>query len=133
MAVAEIEHINIVTDRLEETIGFYTRLLGLERGTSPVVLRGMSGGWLHVPGGPAIIHLVGYIPARHDADGITFGTTTGALHHIALKCREFAAILARAEEMGLAPQVNDRTYGDLRQIFVHDPNGIRLELNFSGE
>ena len=131
MAVAGLDHVNIVTDQLEETIAFYTRLLELERGVSPAAGMGMSGAWLHLAGGgPAIIHLIGYDPARHDPDGIVPGTATGSFNHVALHCSGFAQTLAKAREMGLATKVYDREFGDVQQIFVHDPNGVRVELNF---
>ena len=134
MAVAGLDHVNIVTDRLEETVAFYTRLLGLERGTSSASGMGMSGAWLHVAGGgPAIIHLIGHDPARHDPDGIVPGRQTGSFNHVALACSGFAETLARAREMGLATKVYDRDFSNARQIFVHDPNGVRVELNFQGD
>ena len=134
MAVAGLDHVNIVTDRLEETVAFYTRLLGLERGTSPASGMGMSGAWLHVAGGgPAIIHLIGHDPARHDPDGIVPGRQTGSFNHVALVCSGFAEVKARVAEMGLEAKIYDRSFGDARQIFVHDPNQVRVELNFQGE
>lgn len=133
MAVAGLDHVNIITDRLDETIAFYTRLIGLECGVSPATGMGMQGAWLHVPGGPAIIHLIGHDPARHDVDGISPGTNTGSFNHVALMCSGFDEVLARVAEMGLPSKVYDRTFGNARQIFVHDPNNVRVELNFQGE
>ena len=33
-------------------------------------------------------------------------------------------------QLGVAHRVNDRKFGDLRQVFVTDPNNVVLELNF---
>ena len=134
MALAGLDHVNIVTDRLEETLDFYSSLLGLERGVSPATAMGLSGAWLQLAGGgQAIIHLIEYNPAHHDAEGFVPGTATGSFNHVALACSGFAETLARAREMGLATKVYDRDFSNARQIFVHDPNGVRVELNFQGD
>ena len=56
-----------------------------------------------------------------------------ALDHVALTCSGFDATKARCEELGIEYRVNDRQFGDLRQVFVLDPNDINLELNFPGD
>jgi catechol 2,3-dioxygenase-like lactoylglutathione lyase family enzyme len=135
MPVAGIDHINIVTEKLDETADFYAQLLGLSRGSPPgmAAASGFSGAWMFDETGAAIVHLVGYNADRYAAEGIVPGDATGSVHHVALRCHDFAGILARAEAMGAEPRVNDRRFGDLRQIFVLDPNNVRLELNFAGD
>ena len=39
----------------------------------------------------------------------------------------------RCQELGIAHRLNDRKHGELRQIFLTDPNNVALELNFAGE
>lgn len=123
-AAVSIDHINIRTDRLEESCAFYERLLELTRDAPP----GMDPTrfvWLRNRDGRPIIHIatpaeeVGISPAG-----------TGHLHHVAFTCTDYAQWQARIEAMGLACEVNDFPAARLRQLFVMDPDGIRLEFNF---
>ena len=68
------------------------------------------------------------IPRAYDR-AVTPGPT-GAVHHIALNCSGFDAMIARLDAAGMGRQVNDLRSIGLRQIFIHDPNDIVLELNF---
>lgn len=132
MAVRGLDHVNIVARDLDATAEFYTRLLGLRRGETPVTGMGLTGAWMLDDEGAAIIHLVGFDPARHAA-GRDENTGTGWIDHVALACEGFEAMKQRCEAMGLAYRVNDRQFGRLRQVFVQDPNNVTLELNFSGD
>ena len=42
----------------------------------------------------------------------------------------FEDIVNHCRQLGIDIRVNDRRYGDLRQVFVIDPNCVKLELNF---
>ncbi len=133
MSITGIDHINIVTDRLEETVAFYCQLLGLTRDVVPVVVPGKPGAWLRDDTGAAIVHLSVYDEARHAGEGVTQGAGgSGALHHVALRATDYDGLLGRAQAMGLAHLVNDLGAINMRQIFVVDPNHIRLEFNFHG-
>src|SRR5262249_10146348 len=55
---------------------------------------------------------------------------TGSLHHVALRCSGFEELRARLRQRGLDHKINDVTAIGLKQIFVLDPNGGLLELNF---
>jgi len=133
MPVSGIDHVNILTDDLEGTATFYERLLGLARAENPAISMGISGYWMRDAEGNAIIHLVDRLTAGGRYDAYRPGELTNALHHVALRCQDFAAIRARLEEMGAEYRVNDLTHLGLRQIFVADPNAVNLELNFSGD
>jgi catechol 2,3-dioxygenase-like lactoylglutathione lyase family enzyme len=133
MPVNGIDHVNIVTHDLEETAGFYAAVLGLERGETPVAAMGFSGAWMFDAQGQAIVHLVGYDPARHGDRHRADAPNTGPVDHVALRCTGFTATLARLGELGLEHRVNDRKYAGLRQVFVTDPNRVSLELNFSAD
>ena len=95
------------------------------RAPSPVEAEGRRGAWLCDAKGAAIIHLVG-------GEGAA-GGGAGALDHFALACTDYAGLLARVEAMGLPHRTIARPERGLRQIFLHDPNGVRFELNFNTE
>ena len=131
MQVKGLDHVNIIADDLDETARFYHELLGLRRGDNPATAMGFRGAWLLDASDRAIIHLMTWNADRH-AD-LERGSATGAIDHVALACEDFAGTVARCEALGVEHRVNDRKYGDLRQIFVTDPNKVMLELNFAGD
>ncbi len=133
MPVQGLDHVNILTDHLDDTVGFYAQLLGLERRESAGARMGFSGAWMCDTTGHPIVHLVQRNATTSYADGHEPGLPTAAVHHVAFKAQGFADTLARVQEMAAPHRVNDRQYGELRQIFLTDPNNINIELNFVGD
>lgn len=131
MRVTGLDHVTIIAADLDETARFYESLLGLRYGARPSEMN-FPGGWLYDSAGQAIVHVIVFDPARH-GNQPPHSMPTGSIDHVALACEGFAALLARCEELGIAPRVNDRKYGGLRQVFLSDPNNVTLELNFAGE
>jgi catechol 2,3-dioxygenase-like lactoylglutathione lyase family enzyme len=134
MPVKGVNHVNIIADDLDETCRFYGDLLGFERGEMPGAVQGAMGGfkgaWLLDDARQPIVHLMAYNAERHAGRD---RAATGAIDHVAFTCEDFAATLRRCEELGVEYRINDRQFGDLRQIFVTDPNNVSLELNFPGD
>lgn len=131
MAVKGLDHVNIIAADLGETTRFYEDVLGLRYGGRPAEMN-FAGGWLYDKNDYPIIHLMTLDPERH-GDGERRTMPTGSIDHVALACEDFAGTLRRCEELGLEHRVNDRKYGDLRQVFITDPNNVTLELNFLGD
>jgi catechol 2,3-dioxygenase-like lactoylglutathione lyase family enzyme len=123
-----LDHINVQTTRLAETVDFYRQVIGLEvrdpPGLDPRLVQ-----WMHAEDGRAIVHIstVGSLLGEAPAE---LGGKTGAVHHVALLCSGHDAMVARIEARGLLYRLNHVTVVDLKQIFVEDPNGILLELNY---
>jgi catechol 2,3-dioxygenase-like lactoylglutathione lyase family enzyme len=133
MQVSGIDHVNILTDDIEATAGFYERVLGLRRSENPSIGFGIAGYWMRDGADNAIVHLVDRLSAGNRYDDYHPGTPTNALHHVALRCRGFAAMCERLDAMGVDYRVNDLAHLGLRQVFVVDPNAVNLELNFNGD
>jgi catechol 2,3-dioxygenase-like lactoylglutathione lyase family enzyme len=131
MPINGLNHVNIITTDLPATVAFYETVLGMEAKELPMALPpGFDGRWIADSHGAPIIHLQAYNPDRH---ALRPGEPNGTIDHVALTCGDFDGIKARCEELGVAYRVNDRQVANLRQIFVTDPNGVVLELNFAGE
>jgi len=130
MQVRGLNHINIVTADLDGTVDFYRSLLGMEAQTPPMAPVGFTGRWICDSHGQAIIHVQAYNPDRH---GLAPGEPNGTIDHVALTCADFDGTKRRCDELGVEYRVNDRQFGDLRQVFVTDPNNVKLELNFADE
>ena len=124
MTINSLDHYNIQTARLDETVEFYTEVLGFSRGYRPGV-RG-TGAWLYAGSRP-------YVHINVIDDDLA--GPTGPINHVAFETAnepgDYEAMQQRLSERGLPFEANDSRPGiPLRQLFVHDPNGIRLELNY---
>lgn len=137
MALDSLDHCSIRTAKLGETRDFYVDVLGLEDGDRPDFP--FPGNWLYVDG-KAVVHLVGIDPddpsgledylgpvALDELDG------SGAVDHIAFRAGDAAGLMARMRGMDVAFRERKVPNMDLFQIFVEDPNGITVELNYWGE
>ena len=125
----KLDHINIQTVKLAETVAFYRDVLELRAGDPPPPLDPAEVQWMFDPEGSPIFHLS--TPGALNAIGdVNSGTDTGAVHHVALSCSGHDAMRGKLERMGLHHRLNHVVAIDLRQIFVRDPNGVLLELNY---
>ena len=132
MPISGFDHVNIRTMDTEGTLGFFRDHLGMIITPLPGRSDLKMGGWVTAPGGPVLIHVnhgdYGY-PTDAEFAPIT-GEGSGPVHHVALKCSGFDAMRQRLADaqvkftQNLLPQYN------LRQLFLREPNGLFIELNF---
>jgi len=114
-----LNHANISTTKLAETIEFFTEVLGMRVGPRPDF--SFRGAWLYV-GDQPVVHLVERSQAKPE----------GALDHVAFTVGDFDAALASFEKLGIPYTASDIPSNFGRQCFVHDPNGVRIELTDPG-
>jgi catechol 2,3-dioxygenase-like lactoylglutathione lyase family enzyme len=135
MPINTLDHYSIRTADLEATRRFYVEVLGFEVGPRPDFP--FPGVWLY-QGGIAVVHVIGIDP--NDASGLQdylgdrgeAGTGgSGMIDHVAFGATEIDAVRARIEGAGLAFKERKVPSMALRQIFVEDPSGITIELNFA--
>jgi catechol 2,3-dioxygenase-like lactoylglutathione lyase family enzyme len=130
MNVEALDHVNIITDRMDDTARFYGTLLGLERRDAPPPLTPQNATWMFDAQGRAIIHINSTDCPRTFDREVEPGSLTGALHHVALKCVGYEEVKGRLDDMDADYQENLVSAINLRQIFTADPNNVLLELNF---
>jgi catechol 2,3-dioxygenase-like lactoylglutathione lyase family enzyme len=134
MPLTELNHYFIRANNLEETKKFYCDVLGFEvmpRPTFP-----FPGYWLGV-NGKIQVHMG---PDGIDnADMYYLGTPknavtdhAGVVDHIAFLATEPGNFIRRFKERGMDFQPRSLPEFDLYQIFIKDPNGLTIELNFFG-
>jgi catechol 2,3-dioxygenase-like lactoylglutathione lyase family enzyme len=131
MGVQALEHVTIRCAQRQRTRDFYVELMGLTEGDRPDFP--FRGHWLYL-GGAAVIHLV------EAADkGSAWGgearlpdtaAGTGAFDHVAFQGDDFEAMRARLQEAGLTFRERVVPGGRLKQLFVPDPEGVLVEINF---
>ena len=125
--IRKLDHYNMVTARLDETVRFYTQVLGLTNG--PMMGSHKFGAWLYDTTDRPVVHLVGIDPDEMPAAGRAV-TGSGAIDHVAFECSGYTELRAKIVDLGLAFRESVIASLDLKQIFVKDPNGVTLELNF---
>ena len=125
----KLDHVNIQTEKLAETVAFYRDALDLVVADPPPPLDPGQVQWMFDPEGNAIFHLS--MPGSLvGMANVNTGGDTGAVHHVALNCSGHDAMIARLDGLGLEHRENHVVAIDLKQIFVRDPNGVLLELNY---
>jgi catechol 2,3-dioxygenase-like lactoylglutathione lyase family enzyme len=134
MAVTELNHYFVRANDLERTKDFYCDVLGFEVMPRPDFP--FPGYWLGV-NGRIQVHMGPHgIP---NSELYYLGTTpksatdnTGVVDHIAFLATEPETFNSRFEKLGLASRKRYFPEFKLYQMFVKDPNGLTIELNFHG-
>jgi len=114
--ITGLNHANISTAKLQETIDFFVQVIGLRVGPRPDFT--FAGAWLYA-GDQAVIHLVERAQPH---------APNGALDHISFSATDFDAALKRLDELGVPYRWSEVPSGFGRQCFVKDPNGVTIEL-----
>jgi catechol 2,3-dioxygenase-like lactoylglutathione lyase family enzyme len=122
MSVGVLDHFNIRTRKLSDTVRFYEDILGLTKGDRPNFA--FPGAWMYSEG-RAVVHLVDISPTEELQK-----PDSGVVHHVAFVSRDFAGMKRRLQSKGVKFDVRQVPGGDLWQIFVNDPNGVLIELNY---
>jgi catechol 2,3-dioxygenase-like lactoylglutathione lyase family enzyme len=122
MSVGVLDHFNIRTRKLADTVRFYEDILGLEKGPRPSFA--FPGAWMYSEG-RAVVHLVD-ISATEEPQK----PDSGVVHHVAFASRGFDDMKQRLTTKAMSFDARQVPGGDLWQIFVNDPNGVMIELNY---
>jgi len=118
MKVTRFHHVsvNIEGRELDEVVGFYRDVLGLEDADRPEI-PGVPGTWLDV--GDSQLHVVGAPPRGTPID------STG--HHYCVAVADLDAAIAELEERGIPYKRGVQGEGTV-QIWINDPAGNTIEL-----
>ena len=124
MALNALNHFTIRTADLERTKTFYHQILGLPIGPRPPL--GFPGYWLYCGDTPTV-HLIG---DREGDNTPRTPTPTGLFDHIAFSCTGLAEMRTnlKTHAIPFAERIIPRDRQT--QLFLHDPDGIAVELNF---
>lgn len=134
MPLVELNHYFVRANDLERTKDFYVGVLGFEIMPRPNFP--FPGYWLGINGkiqvhmGPAGIanaELYYLGTPQHAATD-----NSGVVDHIAFLASEPENFVKRLKELGIAYRPRSLPESELFQIFIKDPDGLTIELNFFG-
>lgn len=141
MPVSKLAHFSVRTASIEASRRFYTEILGFKVGYRPPF--NFPGLWLYLGGDEAefgVVHIIGI--DESDPQGLAqyLGDKASAsLHgsaavdHLAFLATDLRTMRMRLD--GAALPYRERTVPGLglHQVFVEDPSGITIELNFPAD
>jgi catechol 2,3-dioxygenase-like lactoylglutathione lyase family enzyme len=122
MAVSGMNHFTILTDDVERTVRFYGDLMGLKAGSRPSL--NFPGAWLYAGDHP-ILHVIGGRPKSELKPGV--------IDHMAFTGHDLSATLAMLEREKVEHVCRQQVGSGVWQVFFHDPNGAKVELDFAAD
>ena len=134
MPLSHIEHFLLQTADMEKTREWYVKVLGMRVGPSPDFKFPVF--WLYL-GDKDVVHVTEggkgvsenrkkYVGQQSDAV-----SGTGVVDHIAFRATGLRDMIAHLKSLSVdfkQRQVDDQ---GLYQLFMFDPNGIKIELNYA--
>ena len=133
MALHNLEHFLIQTTDIGATRDWYEQVLGLKRGPAPEFHFPVC--WLYI-GDTAVLHLaqgggeVGDNRKAYLGQQSTDTHGSGVIDHVAFHASDLEQMLAHFEALKLEFTTREISDNGLFQVFLFDPNGVKVELNF---
>jgi catechol 2,3-dioxygenase-like lactoylglutathione lyase family enzyme len=134
MPLSHIEHFLLQTADMEKTRQWYVDVLGMRVGPNPDFKFPVF--WLYL-GDKDVVHVtegggnVSENRKRYVGQESQATAGSGAVDHIAFRATGLREMIAHLEALGVdfkQRQVDDQ---GLYQLFMFDPNGVKIELNYS--
>lgn len=134
MPLSHIEHFLIQTESMEKTRDWYVRVLGMRVGPNPDFKFPVC--WLYL-GERDIVHVteggaqVSENRRKYVGQESQATRGTGVLDHIAFRATGLKDMLAHLRTQKV--EFKERQVDDqgLYQLFLFDPNGVKVELNYA--
>jgi catechol 2,3-dioxygenase-like lactoylglutathione lyase family enzyme len=114
-----MNHFNVLSDKLDETVAFYCDLLGLEPGPRPAL--SFPGAWLYAGGHP-ILHISAGRKLPEPPQGV--------IDHIAFSAKGLPQAVEKLKTRGIPFELRCQVTSRIWQLFTHDPCGATVELDF---
>jgi catechol 2,3-dioxygenase-like lactoylglutathione lyase family enzyme len=138
MPINKLAHFSVRTTDLEASRRFYTGILGFKVGFRPPFK--FPGLWLYRGGDEAdygVVHIIGI--DKQDPQGLVEylgDKDVSALHgsaavdHLAFLATDLRDMRQRLQDAGITFRERTVPNLELHQVFVEDPSGVTIELNF---
>ncbi len=126
MPITRMDHFNIITDDLPATLAFYEEHLNLKPGARPPF--NFPGAWLYADGGKGkdpILHVVAGKERKLLVKGV--------IDHMAFFGTGLAATVAKLKAQGIDYELRRLPEYGTWQLFFHDPNNAKVEIDFDAK
>jgi catechol 2,3-dioxygenase-like lactoylglutathione lyase family enzyme len=134
MPLTHLEHLLIAADDIDATRDWYARVLGLKSGPHPDF--GFPVHWMY-SGEQDLVHIgpsakqAGEIQKKYlGRTSQDTGTGTGAIDHVAFRATGLRDMLHHLRSLNISFTQRRANGQALFQLFMYDPNGIKVELNY---
>ena len=118
--IVGMNHFTIIAGDERATLDFYVGVLGMRVGHRPDL--GFAGAWLYGDGPQALLHMYFDRPVPQPSAGV--------IDHMAFSATDLKAVKARFDAAGLKYELRRQAGAGTWQLFSHDPNGAKVELDF---
>ena len=135
MPLTRMEHFLVLTDNIDATRDFYCDVLGMQVGPRPPL--GFAGHWVYLGDVPCI-HIAEWDSYRRHSESLGIPVSsraagTGPVDHIAFNAVDYESVKARLAAHGAKAGENHVPGVGLRQLFLADPNGVKIEINIPAD
>jgi catechol 2,3-dioxygenase-like lactoylglutathione lyase family enzyme len=120
MPAHTMSHFTILTKNVAATEAFYGELLGLKSGYRPPISR--PGVWLYA-GEQPVLHVIDPVEMPKQPGGV--------LDHMAFNATGLNETVAKLKQRGIDYVLYQQGGTGTWQMFFHDVNGAKVELNFA--
>jgi len=141
MAIQTLAHYSVRTTRLEASRHFYVDVLGFREGFRPPF--DFPGVWLYKGDDEAqfgVVHIIGIDPDAPQGLIEYLGDKSeaslhgsAAIDHLAFLATDLPDMRRRLQQAGLGFRERTVPSIGLHQLFVEDPSGVTIELNYPAE
>jgi catechol 2,3-dioxygenase-like lactoylglutathione lyase family enzyme len=131
MPITKLEHFLVLARDVDATRDFYRDVLGLRVGPRPTM--SFAGYWMYAGDVPCV-HIAERTSYEANSSMLAIGIPpeadgTGPVDHMAFGATDFDEMSARIERQGVDARVNVVADIGLKQLFLFDPNGVKIEIN----
>ncbi|EAR20613.1 VOC family protein [Nitrococcus mobilis] len=124
MAIEGMNHFTVISSDLGKTKAFYLGVLGLLEGYRPPMES--TGAWLYAADQKyPILHIIAERPMPENASGV--------IDHMAFTATGLQSTIDTLKQHGIAYKLNRIKELGVWQLFCHDPDGARVELDFPAD
>ena len=120
MAIDGMNHFTVLTSDLEKSKAFYIGILGLTEGYRPPFA--IPGACLY-SGDQAILHIIAGRPLPTGAQGV--------IDHMAFTASNLQLVVDTLNQHGIPFKLHRLVGEHTWQLFCHDPDGAKVELDFA--